>query len=159
MAKTRSSVTGPNGETVQREYMPCGVRRCDKCWEGPKEKGASQEDLKQTRKRRQDPEAHGPYFRVYRRVNGRFTGRTIRRDEEAALEAEVGEEIWEITPKRWGSWNSQKSRDEQNDRSGTRRGPAKGRPRNDSRKMEAETAENDETLQGDLEDEAAAPVA
>ena len=34
MAKDLNSVPGPNGEVVQLEYMPCGQRRCDKCWEG-----------------------------------------------------------------------------------------------------------------------------
>lgn len=161
-AKTRKSVTGPNGETVQLEFMPCGVRRCDRCWEGEKPKGASLEDLKKTRKRRSNPEGHGPYFRVYRRVGERFVGRTIRRDEEAALADEVGEEIFEIQPKRWASWRGQKSRDEQNARSGTRRGPQKGRPRNDSRTSKPETAENDDALRGDLRgdlEEAVEPVA
>ena len=130
MAKDLNSVPGPDGEVVQLEYMPCGQRRCDKCWEGLKGKDVN---LKASRSRKSSPEGHGPYYRIYTRRGGKLTARTVRRDEESALEAMVGEDLHRLRPLRWSEWREQPDRENQIDRSSARRGPLPGTPKRKTR--------------------------
>ncbi len=93
----RDSITSPHtGRVLQLEFTPCGVRRCKRCFEGPKD----------NRVRRDPPEGHGPYYRIYKRApgGGPVRGHHVRRKEEGDLAAEFGPDYDRLRVKRWAQW-------------------------------------------------------
>lgn len=100
-----TSITSPTtGRVLQLEYTPCGVRRCKRCFEGPKD----------ARTRRDPPIGHGPYYRIYQRpptadgARQPLRGHHVRRDEEGELEAEFGGAYKRLQPRRWGQWSGRR---------------------------------------------------
>lgn len=82
-----TSITSPTTRRVlQLEMQPCGVKRCKRCYEGPKD----------ARTKKDPPDGHGPYYRIYTwnpardGAPGQQRGHHVRRDEEGRLEAEFG---------------------------------------------------------------------